>query len=559
MCVTLIPEKRRGTGGIITDEDKTMTKLSRVQRSVVIAVTSLLLGIMADGFFYHYPIGLNTPLYVLLFLLFAAVLIEEFDLRFNPANALFAIPAIFFAGMIAVIAADYLTFFNAVLMLGSLFLVTRYLTEEQFWGGSWFNPLLAGFETAMLGWLEPIPLLGDVATWLKSQRGSLKKGDTRALGAVLRGCLIAAPILVVFGALLSSADIVFRDILDDLVGWFTLDIPADWVGQLLFIAVFTWIAAAALKIMIQKPSLALNAAQNPLPDESGTPASPERAVTSARPTIPIRLGMIESGIVLGSVNLLFLAFVVIQAAYLFGGKSNITAKGYTYAEYARRGFFELVAVSLFTLLLVVVMDHITQRRPDQEMRFRGLVIGVVVLTLVILVSAFRRMSLYEDAYGFTQLRVITHVFMVWLGLLFLVLALDLFRVYPRLFWLGCIVVTAGFFATLDLMNVDAFIAHRNIERYHQTGKLDIGYLTTLSDDAIPEIATLLDDPTIREHREYQTLLKHLGWRLYDLDQEHDKRSLMGYHYHKDRAWHALNKRRASLEGYIVPTDSFYVD
>ena len=137
------------------------------------------------------------------------------------------------------------------------------------------------------------------------------------------------------------------------------------------------------------------------------------------------------------VDLLFLVFVGIQFAYLFGGQANITLEGYTYAEYTRRGFFELLTVSVLTLGLILTLHWLVRSETGrQKVIFKGLSSLMIALVLVILASAFQRLLLYEIAYGYTQLRLYSHIFMVWLALLF-VWFLGTVMVPARPFCPGC--------------------------------------------------------------------------------------------------------------------------
>ena len=130
------------------------------------------------------------------------------------------------------------------------------------------------------------------------------------------------------------------------------------------------------------------------------------------------LGFTEAAIVLGSLTVLFMVFVVIQFQYFFGGQANISIEGYTFSEYARKGFGELVAVAFFSLLLLLGLGNITHRQTETQRRvFSGFGAVLVGLVIVMLVSAYQRLVLYETAYGFSRLRTYTHVFMIWLGLL----------------------------------------------------------------------------------------------------------------------------------------------
>jgi hypothetical protein len=110
-----------------------------------------------------------------------------------------------------------------------------------------------------------------------------------------------------------------------------------------------------------------------------------------------------------------------------------------------------------------VAGLVTVRHDTRQVRlFRILAVILVALTGVMLVSASQRMLLYEAAYGFTHLRVYTQVFMFWLGALFVIFLLALFRVRERIFSLGVLAVLIGYLVTLNVMNVEQYIADHNM-------------------------------------------------------------------------------------------------
>jgi hypothetical protein len=212
-----------------------------------------------------------------------------------------------------------------------------------------------------------------------------------------------------------------------------------------------------------------------------------------KPWLSRFLGFTEATIVLGSVNLLFLAFVIVQFQYFFGGEANITLEGYTYAQYARKGFSELVTVAVISLMLFMGLSTITKRENEKQGSiFSAFGIGLVALVTVILASSFQRLKLYEIAYGFTQLRTYTHVFIIWLGLLLAaVVVLELFKRH-RHFAFTALLASVGFIVTLNILNVDAFIVRQNVYRAQTGENLDIAYLASLSEDAVPPLSTLYE-------------------------------------------------------------------
>jgi hypothetical protein len=148
-------------------------------------------------------------------------------------------------------------------------------------------------------------------------------------------------------------------------------------------------------------------------------------------------------------------------------------------------------VAFFSLLLILVASSLTRRETEAQRRvFSGLGIGIVGLVLVMLVSAFQRLLLYEAAYGFSRLRTYTHIFILWLALLLVaVVVLEILH-RERMFALAALLAVLGFVLSLGLMNVDGFIVRQNVERAIQGEIFDASYLTGLSSDSVPALADL---------------------------------------------------------------------
>jgi len=249
--------------------------------------------------------------------------------------------------------------------------------------------------------------------------------------------------------------------------------------------------------------------------------------------------------VLGAVDLLFASFVASQFRYLFGGQSAIVQAGYTYSEYARRGFGELVAVAFLSLGMIVFLSTWSHRKYPSL--FLGLSAALVGLVGVMLASALTRLLLYEHAYGFTRLRTYTHAGILWLGFLFGLFLLLLWR--GRLNFIGLAVVVAGvgWAATLGILGVDGFIVSQNGTRLAAGGELDTTYLAQLSDDAVPDLVRLARaaPPAVR-----QELLAGLACRAAILSAE-GSRSLPFHHFARARAEEELQALRPALAPFRV--------
>jgi hypothetical protein len=192
------------------------------------------------------------------------------------------------------------------------------------------------------------------------------------------------------------------------------------------------------------------------------------------------------------VDAVFVLFLLAQAAAVFGGHGYVEdTTGLTYADYVHQGFGQLTVATLLTLFVVWAAARKVKDAPADRLWMRVSLGLLCVLTLVVVGSALHRMSLYQEAYGFTTLRLTVDVFEGWLGVLVLLVMVVGGLGHGR--WLPRLALVTGAVAVLGLaaINPDAWVAGRNIDRYESTGKLDITYLQGLSADAAPVIAERL--------------------------------------------------------------------
>ncbi|HET7467711.1 MAG TPA: DUF4173 domain-containing protein [Candidatus Dormibacteraeota bacterium] len=302
--------------------------------------------------------------------------------------------------------------------------------------------------------------IGFVASPLIDARHRMAKA-----GPLARGLLIATPIAVLITALLASADPVFASFL-------TLNVD---IGQFLLDVVFVSIGVVGMAGLIRL------AAAEPLDRING-------------PTW--RLGTTEALVVLAVLDAIFAAFALAQALAATGAAAQtLREAGTTYSDYARNGFFQLLWVAGITLAVLVALSRISRL---SSRAFVALELVAIALTMLIVFVAYRRLSLYEEAYGFTMLRLYSHIFAVWVAAVFLLLAADLLGVWRGRRWFaGAAAATAlAVLLALNVLSPEALVVGHNVERAHATQKLDTDYLASLSSDATPAMVNAMSVPGI---------------------------------------------------------------
>ena len=181
---------------------------------------------------------------------------------------------------------------------------------------------------------------------------------------------------------------------------------------------------------------------------------------------------------------------------MWGGLAYLRRTGTSYADAVHQGFGQLTVATFLTILVVGLTLRVASRQTVRDrVLLRSLLGALGLFTLAVVASALYRMSLYQDAYGYTVLRVFVDGLELWFGLVVAMLLLALVRLsaswVPRAALVSGAVFTLGFAA----MNPDAWVADRNIDRYEGTGRLDTWYLSSLSADAAPVIVERLPADT----------------------------------------------------------------
>jgi Domain of unknown function (DUF4153) len=288
--------------------------------------------------------------------------------------------------------------------------------------------------------------------------------------AIARAALLIVPITATLAILLGSADPVFRH----YVHAPSIE-PTIWPAHVVATLVGALALATLVAIALRSPTVGDATMQRPL---------------SARWA---RTG--EWVGLLVSVDVLFAIFVVIQFAVLFGGRTHVLeAEGLTYAQYARGGFWQLVAAAAIAGSAIVFAWHALPRPAPRGHRRVFLMLGITLIALVgvVLVSALRRLMLYEDAYGLTYLRILVQTTIIALGAMFACVVVALVR--WRVSWLPAAAVAIVTVAVLSLnvANIDARIASSNIDRAIAGHPVDTRTLALLSPDAVPVMVRSLD-------------------------------------------------------------------
>lgn len=435
----------------------------RIRLTSILFPISLALAWIFDFLFWGKAHGIAFPIFVVLSLAAGFWMARSQGIKPAARSLWLLLPIAFFGAMSILRLEDFSLFLSRAFTF--LFMA---LLAVSFMSGRWTDYGLSDY-VAKLASFVPIGL----STGRQLQNEPIKPGEQalklNTLKSVGTGLLLAAPLLWLLGALLASADQFFAQWLSDVFSFLDIEKLAEYLFRGFYILVLTYILVGVFAYALTK-------------------SRDEKLLGEDQPLIKLFLGFTEAATILVSVELLFLAFVTFQIRYFFGGGANINTATYTYAEYARRGFGEMVAAVVIAVALFAALSTLSRRQEaGQKQWFSWLGVGLLAFVAVMLVSAYQRLLLYESAYGFTRARIFAHTFMIWVGVLLLALVVLEVQGRSRAFTLAAVLAALGFAASLNLLNVDAFIVRANVERMTRGRRLDVSYLASLSEDALPQL------------------------------------------------------------------------
>lgn len=483
--------------------------------------------------FYGHSLGISYPVFILLFYLYMYTYAGD-KLRAGSWFSRFAMT------VIILLSLTYGLFTNPIFMVLNalfvpclIFLHLAYMLSHR--RLAWHRPKLLidaldhMIPQAVRHWVTPFRILKNAAT------GKMEQEKKKIVTKILIGLVIAFPLLLIIISLLTSADRIFGNLLSTLPNWIDGLSFGEGSFRVLWIVIGGLIFFGYLWGFVQPyiyPPV-VDYRQQPLPRSASSASgvglsSPVPPVYGPQPLLaspvakrdPVRIDPIIMATILILINIVYVLFVVVQFSYLFGAGQGQIPDGHSYAEYARSGFVELVMVTSLNFLIMVCVllymadSNLILRRINNSMLYI-----LLICSGVMLYSAFARLILYEQAYGYTYTRFLVHAFMIFLGVLLLVAGLRIY--WKKVPLVKCYIVLAlTAYVVVNYVGMDRIIAVQNLDRYEQTGQIDFDYLNNLSSDAIPVLlqrsATLL--PT----------------------SQHYFRQDKAYLFEKEQSWQSIN-------------------
>jgi hypothetical protein len=424
---------------------------------------ALLLGIVGDAILRVPTWGANMTVWSIA-IVAAMVTLARRRYEAVPGDARWLLaPALALSVLFAWRNSEYLVVYNTFAFFGTLALLATAISQ-----GTEHRVLESRFRelaqsAVVVGITTFVGMIALLLSDVSFRQVAGARGAGRAIAA-MRAALVAIPLLLVFGSLFASADPVFARLASDV---FRID-AATVASHLAVSGIIAWFVGGLLRATVL--SSGRHTFSMPFPDGA--------------------LGLTEVGTALGSLVALFAAFVIVQLRYFFGGDALVQATaGMSYADYARRGFFELVTVSALVLPVLLCANALLRRAtPLADVVFRALSGTLLGLLGIIMYSAIARMQLYMSVYGLSMDRLLATVFMGWLAIVFAWFAATVLRGRERRFTAGVLVSGWATLIALNVADPAGYVARFNIARAEQGKEVDVTYIASLGADAAPALA-----------------------------------------------------------------------
>jgi len=293
-----------------------------------------------------------------------------------------------------------------------------------------------------------------------------REGAGKRSGAVLLGLCLAVPVVAVVISLLSSADAAFQGLLAKLPEWDARELLT------------TVLFGLGLGLVLYAQGVGMKYAPAPAP------------VTRREKG----LSALTVNTLLGCLCAVYLVYLLSQLAYLAGGFSGLLPEGYSFSEYARRGFFEMAVLCVVNLSVMTGSLSLVEKKKGAPRSTRLLCFGIGLVTVFLVCASSAKMFMYIDSFGMSRLRLLTQLVTLFLGVTTVTVCVWLFvqkLPYMKVVLLGAMLI--GLAAMW--LDVDCVVARYNVDAY-LSGRLetvDVRYLESLSSGSQGQLKRLAEN------------------------------------------------------------------
>ena len=478
----------------------------------IIIGISAFLAILQSILFWNRNLGISVFIFVLACVLYLIYILSKNNKIINKKAIIFVIPII-------LLSSTYFIFNNELFKILNIFVIVAlgvtmcvYLSKSKIKWPDFLKKIGCVFG----GMFESV---SDIINTFKIPENKKENESLKKVKKIGKSLLITIPIILVVLILLMSADQVFEKIFDKVFLDLSKVLSLEGIVKLLSrlsVILITFLFCGGFLVNLVKDNTMF------------TKEDEDTKVT-------VKFENLTINMILTVLNIIYLIFGFIQITNLFMNTSN--NPNFDYSSYARQGFFQLMFVSFINFVILIIANiNKVEKTKSQKIYNKIMSLLIILFTIIIIISAFYRMNLYQETYGYTYLRIF--VDFVLISEVLISIPIIIYLLGKKIDILkNVIIITSFMFVLLNFMNIDNFIAEKNIDRYFnnpEDSNFDISYLCKLGTDATEQITRLLkadDEYIVKRTERYlyeqkQSLnLDEMNWQEYNISKKEAKEIL----------------------------------
>ncbi len=405
----------------------------------------LLISILYTILFFGKVKGLSMIIFTLIFLLFTYYYLKKINLIKNKKAFIYIIPIILLSLTYLIFDNSMFSFFNyyGIILLYNYMVLSVTNKKKDFYNlfRNSIKFIFDSIRNSLRSFNEAIKIL--------KNKINLKVDDK--VYKYLKSIILTIVVLIIIIALLASADLIFKSIFSSISLLISDVLDKLFSSTFIYKLIYTFIVFIII---------------------SGMFYSIVNVKAKKYEVKNIKLENLTVKMILISLNVIYLIFCFIQIKSLF---LKDIPSNYIYSSYAREGFFQLLAVSIINILLILI----SKESSSGDKFITNNTFIMIVFNSIIVFSSFYRMYLYELQYGYTSLRLLVYCFLVLEIILFIPTILFIFDKKFDLMKV-CFNIFIIWYVIINFMNFDYIISYNNVNRYLNgrvsEEKFDVSYL-----------------------------------------------------------------------------------
>ena len=439
-------------------------------------IASLLFSILATILFFGQKLGISMLIFVLPFLVFTIYLLEKYKKVKNRRGYSLGIAIILLSVTYAIYQNTFFKVLNILVMLILYGIMLLDVMQAKYQLEFVIRRICVLFTKPFIYFSKALCAIRRIFP-VKQNVNKLESKNKKMIEQIIIGIVASVPLLIIVTMLLASADADFADGIGSIF-WGLIEKIIQILDKKVWLEICMKVGIIIV-LTIYLISIIINLLRkNPWSNRE------EKA-------IQIRIETIILNTIVTVLNFIYIAFCIIQVKSLLQVENGT----FSYAHYAREGFFQLMAVSIINFMIMVVTTKNTIQSTKYQIYYRKFMnLVLAIATIIILISAFLRMNLYGEAYGYTFLRILVYFALITEGILMIPTIIYILKdnFMP---WKSYLIIVTVMYLVMNFSNISQIIAKQNINRYLNdidNVSLDVVYLMQTKEDGLEEVIKLYE-------------------------------------------------------------------